>query len=332
MAATTVPITLLTYKYRLLPNRKQHEALRAITESQRQLYNDALQERIVRYRKTGKSLRYIDQSKTLTELRKDEQFSALPHKMQRWTLKRVDDACEGFFRRVRERGKAGFPRFRPRSRWKCFGFSEFRGIRFDGRRLRFKGLPGGLRVHMHRPLPEGSQIRSCAFRRDPKGWFVCFQCAVPAAPLERKGGEVGIHCAANDFAVLSSGEMIPEPETIRQHARALRRRQRALARCRKGSRRRAKVSNSVARLHGKVKNTRRTFLHQLSARLIQSYGRILVDDMNTRNMVRSRFGKCLSHDDAWGTFIQMLEYKAARAGALVTKIDPVNVNRFWQGA
>lgn len=331
MAATTVPTMILTYKYRLLPNKKQHAALRSVCEAQRQLYNAALKERIVCYKKTGKSLRYIDQCKTLTDLRKDEKFSALPHKMQRWTLKRLDDAYEGFFRRVRQRGKAGYPRFRTPTRWRAFGFSEFRGIRFDGKRLRFKGLPGGLRVHMHRPLPEGSQIKSCVFRRDPKGWYVCFQCAVPTHATERKPGEIGVRAASDHFAILSSGEIIPDPEIIRRHERALRRRQRALSRCQRGTRRRARVSDSVARLHRKIKNTRRTFLHQLSARLTGSYGSILVDDMNTRNMVKSRLGNCLSHDDAWGIFIQMLEYKAARAGALVTKIDPVNANGLLLG-
>jgi len=61
----------LTYKYRLLPNKCQHAALAAICESQRQLYNAALQERIDCYRKTAKSRSYIDQCKALTECRRD---------------------------------------------------------------------------------------------------------------------------------------------------------------------------------------------------------------------------------------------------------------------
>jgi len=44
---------VLTYKYRLLPTRKQHAALQAILDSQRSLYNAALEERIDCYRKTG---------------------------------------------------------------------------------------------------------------------------------------------------------------------------------------------------------------------------------------------------------------------------------------
>jgi putative transposase len=142
-----------TYKFRLLPTRKQHQALRKICESQRQLYNAALQERIDCYRKTGKSLRYLDQCKALTELRDDPEFSAVPANLQRWTLRRVEEAYQGYFGRVMRGEKAGFPRFRGIGWWKSFGFNEVGGLRFDGRRIRFKGLPGGLRVHLHRPLP-----------------------------------------------------------------------------------------------------------------------------------------------------------------------------------
>jgi len=51
--------------------------------------------------------------------------------------------------------------------------------RFDGKRLRFAGMPGGLKVHLHRELPEDADVRSCVFRQDGSGWFVCLQIAVP---------------------------------------------------------------------------------------------------------------------------------------------------------
>jgi IS605 OrfB family transposase len=61
---------ILTYRYRLLPSKRQHRALEAICESQRQLYNAALEERIDCYRKTGRSINYIDQYKSLTLCRR----------------------------------------------------------------------------------------------------------------------------------------------------------------------------------------------------------------------------------------------------------------------
>jgi putative transposase len=166
---------ILTYRYRLLPLKSQHRALERLCASQRELYNAALEERIDCYRKTGKTRTYIDQCKALTECRHElPDMGELPANLQRWTLKRLDDAFQGFFRRLKARnGKAGFPRFRGKGRWEAFGFAEFSGIRFDGKRLRFAGMPGGLKVHLHRELPEHANVRSCVFRRDGSGWFVC---------------------------------------------------------------------------------------------------------------------------------------------------------------
>src|SRR6187455_422674 len=115
-----------TYRYRLLPTSRQHRALEAILESQRQLYNAALEERIDAYRKAGLTRSYIDQTKALAEWRQsDSEGRALPTTLQRATLKRLDDAYKGFFRRVKAGGKPGFPRFRGRGWFHSFGFREF---------------------------------------------------------------------------------------------------------------------------------------------------------------------------------------------------------------
>ena len=52
---------ILTYRYRLLPSKRQYRALEAVLDAQRVLYNAALEERIDCYRKTGKGISYIDQ-------------------------------------------------------------------------------------------------------------------------------------------------------------------------------------------------------------------------------------------------------------------------------
>lgn len=57
---------VLNYVYRLMPRKSQHRALEAILESQRQLYNAALEERIDAYRKAGVTRNYAAQTKALT--------------------------------------------------------------------------------------------------------------------------------------------------------------------------------------------------------------------------------------------------------------------------
>ena len=333
MADEQLAQQFLTYKYRLLPTRRQHVALASVCEAQRLLYNAALEERINCYRKTVKGRTYVDQCKALTEWRRDDaEAAATPLNIQRWTIKRLDDAYKAFFRRLKASdGKAGFPRFRGYGRWNAFGFNEMDGLRFDGRRIRFKGLPSGLRVHMHRPLPDGAAIKSCVFRRDHKGWSVCFQVAVPSAEKRAVETSIGIDVGLSAFATFSDGSAIPAPQIARRAHRKMRLRQRALARCKRGSNRRNKGKAALARESAKVLNERTTWLHQQSARIAKQYDLIAVEDLKVRNMVKNPYLARSISDAGWCKFIEMLSYKAEKAGGQVIKVNPKNTSQACSG-
>ena len=174
---------ILSYQYRLHPNKAQHAALNLILEAQRELYNAALVDRKLWWIKTDENRSLYGQYKLLTQARIEvPEMAALPSNLQRATLKRVDEAYKGFFRRAKKKGtKAGFPRSKGKGWFKSFGFSEFSGIRLKKSRLYFKGLPGSLRVNMHRPLPIDS-IKSYTFKKDTKGWMVSFAVEVAQEP------------------------------------------------------------------------------------------------------------------------------------------------------
>jgi putative transposase len=256
----------------------------------------------------------------------------LPVNLQRWTLKRLDDAFQGFFRRLKVRnGKAGFPRFRGKGRWESFGFAEFSGIRFDGKRLRFAGMPGGLKLHVHRPLPDQVDIRSCVLRRDGRGWVACLQIAVEAAEKRAVATAVGVDLGLKVFAYCSDNVVIPNPRIARKAEKELRLRQRALARCTRGSNRRRKVRARVARLHGKIADTRNSWLHQQSAALVKRADLIAVEDLKVVNMVRHPTLARSISDASWSKFVSMLEYKAERAGTHLIRVDPRNTSQKCSG-
>lgn len=137
---------LLTFRFKLAPTKAQYAALAKLCEDQRQLYNAALQERVDGWKKRRVSITKLDQFNSLAEIRSfEEAYSAVPSRMSRWTILRVDDAFKGFFSRVKRGAKAGFPRFKSRSRWRSFGFAEWAGIRLkDGKLLSVNALvPNG---------------------------------------------------------------------------------------------------------------------------------------------------------------------------------------------
>jgi putative transposase len=320
---------ILIYRYRLLPLKSQHRALERLRAAQRELYNAALEERIDCYRKTGKARTYIDQCKALTECRHElPDMAKLPANLQRWTLKRLDEAFQGFFRRLKARsGKAGFPRFRGKRRWDAFGFAEFSGIRFDGKRLRFAGMPAGLKVHLHRELPEHADIRSCVFRQDGSGWFVCLQIAVPTPEKRAVGSVIGVDLGLEMFAYCSDNVTIPNPRIARRFEKELRRRQRALSRCQRGSHHRRKVRAQVAKVHRKITNTRNSWLHKESARLVRRADLIVVEDLKVANMTRHPTLARSIADASWSQFVSMLDYKVEKTGGHIRRVNPRNTSQ-----
>ena len=322
---------ILTYSYRLLPTRRQHRALEAILESQRELYNAALQERISAYRSAGLTRTFWDQTKALTEWRRsDPEGRALPVNLQRGTLKRLDDAYKAFFRRIEAGSRPGFPRFRGKARFDSFGFREFCGVSLKSGRLRFQGMPGSLRVHLHRPLPSDRPIKSCSFRRGSKGWSVSFAIDVAPVSLREGGKAVGVDLGIATFAALSDGGLVPSLRAARKAERRIRVAQRAVARKRPGSRNRAKARLALRRAHAAIGRQRMNHLHSASAQLVRHYDVIAVEALSVLSLAKSCLAKQV-HDASWGKFLSMLRYKAAWAGAQLIEVDPRRTSQECSG-
>jgi putative transposase len=313
---------LITYRYRLVLTRRQHRTMEAILESQRQLYNAALQERVDAFRLARQSRSYLDQSKGLTEWRRtDAEARALAVNLQRATLKRLDHAFQGFFRRLAKGGKPGFPRFRGRGWFNSFGFREWKGISLKAGRLRFVGMHGSMRVYLHRPMPDFACIKSCTFRRTSKGWHVGFVVQVLEGLPRRGSCAVGVDLGIATFATLSDGGFIPSLMAARRAARRLRIAQRALARKRHGSGNRQKAKLAVARCHAAIARRRADHLHQASARLARDYDLVAIEALNVRGLSRGPLAKNV-HDSSWAKFISFLTYKAERAGTRLVEVNP----------
>lgn len=311
------PTQRLTYRYRLLPSRRQHERLRGALDHVRDLYNAALAERIDCYRKTGRGRSYYDQSRALTVLRSDPAWALYSSSMQHWPLRQVDFAFKAFFRRVKAGEKPGYPRFKGRDWFKTFGFAQDDGWRIREGRLIIKGV-GAIRLHLDRPLP--SAPAACKVKRDGKHWVALLSVEVPCAETH-DGPAVGIDLGLSSLAALSTGETFPNPRAYVRAQRELRRRQRALARCKRGSNGRRKARERVAAAHRNVRCVRDTHLNQVSAGITRKHGLIAVENLNVVGLARAQLSKQI-HDVAWARFVFMLDYKAAKAGGRVIRVDP----------
>jgi putative transposase len=167
-----------------------------------------------------------------------------------------------------------------------------------------------------------ARILSATISREADRWFVSLTCVVERPdpePKEVRGPEdiVGIDLGLEAFAVLSDGTKIEAPKPLRKALRLLELRSRQLSRKQKFSQNFRKASLRLARLHRRVRNIRRDFLHKVTTWLAKTKPVIVVESLNVRGMSQNGNLSQAIYDASWGTFRRMLEYKCQWYGAVL---------------
>jgi putative transposase len=346
------------YKFRLRPTAGQHLRLQACLDDHRELYNAALQERRDAYERVVRHspgyfgadrakmpVRYGTQSAQLKEIRAaNPEMARWSFSSQQATLRRLDKAFEGFFRRVKTGGTPGYPRFKAVQRFDSVEWpADGDGCRWkpEPGRVYFQGV-GDVRVSAHRQV-EG-RVKTIQVRREGRKWMLVLSCDdVATRPLEPTGAVVGVDVGIVDFAVTSTGHHIANPRWGRKAANKLEKAQQVLARKKRGSNNRRAAKETVAARHRKVANQRRDFHHKTARALVADHDVIVVEGLKITNMVRrakprpdpdipgsflpngaaAKTGLNRSISDAgWGAFVKILRAKAEEAGRTVLDVDP----------
>jgi putative transposase len=335
--------------FRLRPTARQHVALAACVDAHRELYNAALQERRDAWSHASKiRISYGDQSAQLTEMRAARPDQAVwSFSSQQATLRRLNKAFAGFFRRVKAAKagvKPGYPRFKGAGRFDSVQWPKNGdGARWlpEAKRVYLQGI-GQVKVDVHREV--AGRVKTIQIKRQVRRWMLVLSCDdVPTIPLPVTGRQAGIDVGIVSFATTSDGEHVDNPRWTRAAADRLAAAQQRLQRARRGGKNRAAKRETVAARHRKIANQRKDFHHKQARELAARYDLIVVEDLKIANMLRrpkpvadpanpgqylpngarAKSGLNRSISDAgWGQFVSKLRAKAEEAGRAWIEVDP----------
>lgn len=244
------------------------------------------------------------------------------------------------------RGLKGIPRFHAKSA----GYFSYRTacqypkegnalkrptIRLEGSILYLPKLKQGVKLIIHRKLPEDAHILNVTVFMDTDGTYrvsICYsytflmemdyrEAATQEQPLPKETRFLGLDYSQKDIYVDSEGRKANYPKYYKRSEQKLARLQKSICRKEKNGKNYQKSMRKIQKLHVKIKHQRHDYLQKLSTELVSRYDVIVVEDINLRAM-----GGCLSlgknlHDNGFGLFREMLAYKLWKKGSCLVRID-----------
>ncbi|OUD00799.1 RNA-guided endonuclease InsQ/TnpB family protein [Streptomyces swartbergensis] len=308
------------FKYRFHPTDEQAAELSRTFGCVRLVYNKALEERTRAWYGEQRRISYVQSSAALTEWKKAEELAFLAEVSSvplQQALRHLQTAFGNFFAK-----RAKYPRYKSRKKSRASAEYTRSGFKWRDGRLTLAKMSAPLDIRWSRPLPEGAVPTTVTVSRDAAGrWFVSLLCEDMITPAPATDAAVGLDAGITSLVTLSSGEKIANPRHERRDRKRLAKAQREFSRKAKGSNNQEKARRQVARVHARITDRRRDFLHKLTTRLVRENQTVVIEDLTVRNLLRNgKLARAIS-DAAWADLRMMLEYKCAWYGRELVVID-----------
>jgi len=237
----------------------------------------------------------------------------------------LESAYKKFFKK-----EAGFPKYKSKKGKNSYTTNNQNGTIavIETEKGVFIKLPkvGLVKAKLHRKLPKNSVIKSATIKQSKSGKYFC-AILIEKEVLDVKSISVspdkvlGLDYSSRHFYIDSDGNIADYPKYYRQKEKQLRRAQKKLSRRQDGSNNKNKARIKIARLHEKISNQRKDFLHKLSRKIANSYDAVVVENLNLRGMAGSlKLGKSIN-DNGFGMFRTFLKYKLEDQGKQLIIID-----------
>jgi putative transposase len=305
-------VRLKAFKYRIYPTKDQEILIAKSFGCARFVYNRSLNIKSGMYQNDKKGISVFELMKHMAQWKTTEEFSWLKEvnsQALQASLQNLDMAFTKFFRE-----KKGFPKFKTKHGPQSFQNPQSTRVDFEGGKVFLPKFKSGIKCVFHRGF-EG-KIKTSTVSKSASGkYFISILVEEnfdnPVKPQICEENTVGIDLGLKNFLTCSDGRKVGNPRHLKRKLQKLARAQKRMSRRKKGSNNRNRQRKVVAKIHEKVSNTRKDFLHKTTSELAknQGYSAIAIEDLSVKDMLKNRRLARSISDVGWGMFRQFLSYK-----------------------
>lgn len=309
------------YKFRITPTKLQEDMLAVEFGCARFVWNFFLHQRSQSYTDLGLSLNYCANSKYLTAMKKTDEWSFLKNAsatVLNQKLNDLENAFNNFFK-----GRAKYPKFKKKSHNQSIRYQiDQRNVCKNYMPGEFLKLPniGSIKINWSQ-IPKGIPKMATISKTATGKYFVSFMCEIEIEQFPKTGAVIGIDVGIKDVIVTSDGYFSGAPKFTYKYQRELRKAQRNLSKKTKGSNRWKKQRIVVAKIHEKISNSRKDFLHKQTTKIVTENDIICLEDLNVSGMMQNRKLSKAVADVGIFELNRQIEYKAKWYGKEVVKIS-----------
>ena len=310
------------YKFRIYPSEIQKQLIEKSFGCSRFIYNNMLALQIKTYEEQGKSYSKYDLVKMIPLLKKEyEWLKEVDSTCLQATIDDLDSAYQNFFREIKKGNNQGFPKFKTKRNPKRSFESKCVNNNITIKNNLIK-LPKLKWVRAKITQTIDGKILNATVSKTPTGkYFVSLCCKVDIEQLSKVDSNIGIDLGLKEFAICSNGDVFDNPKWLRKANYRLKLEQRKLSKMQKFSNNWNKHIIKIAKIHERITNQRKDYLHKISTKIIKENQIICLEDLKVSNMIKNHKLAGAISEVSWYEFRRMLEYKSNWYGRTISVID-----------